>query len=323
MPNGRKIGVTSVLGDDYAKDVKNDDINLQPAVQALTPIAQKLQQQKCDYYVLIVNASLEETRRIAQSVPSFDLVITAGGHGEPLYKPEPISGTKSIMVQVGVKGMYAGILGLYDDDKEPFRYQRIALSGQFEDSPRMMDLFGKYQEVLKKTGFKNLGLKPLTHPTGREFVGTQECANCHTTAYDIWKNTPHAHATESIVTPPGRGNVARHFDPECVSCHVTGWNPQGYYPYRTGYESMDLTEHMTANGCENCHGPGKNHADYENGLLGEDAELRKKLIEEMRLPLDKARDKCLECHDLDNSPNFHKDGAFEKFWEEVAHYGKD
>ena len=50
-----------------------------------------------------------------------------------------------------------------------------------------------------------------------------------------------------------------------------------------------------------------------------------KLREEMRLPLagGKAERRCLECHDGDNSPDFHKPGAFEKYWEQVKHLGKD
>jgi hypothetical protein len=58
-----------------------------------------------------------------------------------------------------------------------------------------------------------------------------------------------------------------------------------------------------------------------------DSAADKKLLDSlraaMRLPLDKAQDKCLECHDIDNSPEFHKDGAFEKYWEQVKHVGKD
>jgi hypothetical protein len=44
---------------------------------------------------------------------------------------------------------------------------------------------------------------------------------------------------------------------------------------------------------------------------------------EMRLPLSKARDKCVECHDQDNSPAFQKEGAFARYWEQVEHKGKD
>jgi hypothetical protein len=45
----------------------------------------------------------------------------------------------------------------------------------------------------------------------------------------------------------------------------------------------------------------------------------------MKLPLagDAAERKCLECHDDDNSPDFHLPGAFEKYWKEVAHPWKD
>jgi len=41
------------------------------------------------------------------------------------------------------------------------------------------------------------------------------------------------------------------------------------------------------------------------------------------LARDVAHDKCIECHDEDNSPDFHKDGAFEKYWKEIEHPWKD
>ncbi len=76
---------------------------------------------------------------------------------------------------------------------------------------------------------------------------------------------------------------------------------------------------MMQNGCENCHGPGSAHVEAEDG---DDRALQERFREEMRLPLDRARDKCLECHDIDNSPDFHADGAFEEYWEKVKHIGK-
>jgi hypothetical protein len=42
----------------------------------------------------------------------------------------------------------------------------------------------------------------------------------------------------------------------------------------------------------------------------------------MRLPLDRAEHHCMECHDLDNSPDFHAAGAFEKYWKEIEHKGR-
>lgn len=320
----KKIGITGVLGDENAAKLENipDSLKINPAKEALSIAKKKLDAEKCDFTILLAHASLEESRMLAQKVPGFSLVITAGGYGEPTYRPEQIPGTDTQMVQVGTKGMYAGLVGLFNDAKEPLRYQRLALSSQFEDSPRMVELFSKYQDQLKAEGMARLGIRPQNHPTEREFVGSEKCGECHTTAFDIWKNTPHSHATDSIVEPPER-SLPRHFDPECISCHTTGWNPQGFLPYKTGFESLEKTPHMLGNGCENCHGPGKNHADAESGDIEASKEMLAKLRQEMQLPLAKAHDKCLECHDIDNSPDFHKDNAFEEYWEQVKHYGKD
>ncbi len=319
--NDKKIGITAVLGDKNVSNVLNADIQIKPAVPALKQIATKLRAEKCDYLILIAHASLEESRAIAKEVPIFQLIVTSGGYGEPTYRPEQVPGTGSLMVQVGAKGMYAGLFGLFDDPKQPIQYQRVALSSQFADSAHMMDLFGKYQDELKVNTFEGLGLRPAAHPTGREFVGSETCGECHATAFDIWKNTPHFHATDSIVEPPQR-SMARHFDPECLSCHVTGWNPQGFFPYQSGYESLDSTPLMVGNGCENCHGPGSKHVAAEQAD-NMSKELLEPLRHEMRLPLAKAESKCQECHDSDNSPEFHNAGAFDAYWERIKHYGKD
>ncbi|MFN7845496.1 MAG: multiheme c-type cytochrome [Pirellula sp.] len=323
----RKIGITAVLGDEYAAEIKSvltnegEGVKVRSAKAALREVTEQLKAEKCDVNILIAQTSLEESRELAQLFPMFSILVTAGGYGEPTYRPEIISGTKTQMIQVGTKGMYAGLVGLFDDSKEPLRYQRLALSSQFEDSPRMNELFSNYQDQLKVEGIEALAPKQL-HLSGGEFVGSEKCGECHTTAFDIWKNTPHSHATDSIVEPPERP-IPRHFDPECLSCHTTGWNPQKFLPYNTGFESLTASTHLTGSGCENCHGPGKAHAEAESGDVEATAEMISKLRDDMKLPLDKAEEKCMECHDLDNSPDFHKDGAFQAYWQRIKHYGKD
>jgi hypothetical protein len=319
----RKIGVTAFLGVEESKQVQNVDVSLVDPVEPVAKAARQMEELGVRFKVLIAHASLEESAQVAKAVPKFDLVITSGGFGEPTYKPEAIEGTPSQMVQVGVKGMHAGLIGLYDDPNQPLRYQRIALTDQFPDSQRITELFQRYQEELQLTGLDGLGLRPLMHSSNRRFVGSDKCGECHTKAFEIWKGTPHSHATDSIVHPPERSEIARHFDPECLSCHVTGWNPQKHYPYTSGFVGLEVSRHLVGNGCENCHGPGAEHSAAEEGASPADPTMLTRLREEMRLPLDRARDKCLECHDLDNSPDFHQDGAFEKYWNQVKHYGKD
>lgn len=321
---GRKIGITAALAQEYKKEIQSADVEIEDPVGKLKPVVQELKKQGCDFLVLLAHGSLEQSASWAKQVPEFDLVVTAGGFGEPTLNPEKIEGTKTVMVQVGTKGMYGGIVGLFDDPQTPLRYQKIAISSQFKDSERMLEQFAHYQDRLKDAGYKGLGIMPISHPTGRQFVGAEVCGECHTTAFDIWENSPHVHATDSIVAPANdRGGIPRHFDPECISCHATGWNPQNFYPYESGFLDPIKTELLTGSGCENCHGPGKAHVDAEYGDVEVDNDTLLELRQQMVIKLDRARDKCLECHDLDNSPDFHVEGAFDEYWERVKHYGKD
>lgn len=320
----RKVGITAILGSEYEAEVSSDEVEFSDPVERMQQLVPDLRDQGCDFIVLLAHASVGESARIAASVDGIDLVVTAGGYGEPTLHPEPIPDSSAVMVQVGVKGMYGGIIGLFDDPEQPIRYQKLAISSQFKDSPRMLELFAHYQKRLEDSGFSGLGLMPAAHPTGRQFVGSEACADCHTKAYEVWKNTPHAHATDSIVAANNdRGGIPRHFDPECVSCHVVGWEPQKFTPYDSGYVDLTVSGHLLGSGCENCHGPGSAHVAAENGEIEASAELVRQLQQEMILPLERAEQKCLECHDLDNSPDFHQPGAFEEYWEQVKHYGKD
>ncbi|MEK6234504.1 MAG: cytochrome c family protein, partial [Planctomycetales bacterium] len=108
-------------------------------------------------------------------------------------------------------------------------------------------------------------------------------------------------------------------DPECISCHVTGWEPQHHFPFQGGYASLQATPFLKGNGCENCHGPGLAHAAAD---LGDDvvldAELEKRRAS-MRVSLAASEKTCVQCHDLDNSPQF----DFKKYWAEIEHRGKD
>jgi hypothetical protein len=318
--NGLKFGITSVLDPAELEGQPSDDIKVTPKEAAAMSGLQALQVAEAGFKILMFYGREEVAKKLVQEIPGFHLVIVAGGYGEPTYQPESIEGSKTQMIVTGNKGMYAGLVGIYRDG--PLRYARVPLTHEFEDAPEMREVMHAYQQQLQDIGLQGLGLlPPIPHGSGQQFVGTQKCGECHTDAYDIWKGTPHALATDHIVQPPKeRGDIARHFDPECLSCHVTGWNPQEYYPYLSGYLSLPESNHLTGNGCENCHGPGSEHsaAEAEGSTVAE--ETRDQLREAMKLPLDKARDKCMTCHDLDNSPDFHEDNAFEDvYWPEVEH----
>ena len=319
--NGMTIGITTILDPKKIDFPLNEDVvvksTTESAVAALASMAQ------ADFKVICFYGEEDAAKQMMQQINGYDLIIAAGGYGEPHYEPQLIDHSETKLIDTGYKGMYAGLVGLYKDSA--FKYCRVPLTHEYEDAPAMRKLMGDYQEQLESIGLDGLGLEPSPHLSGDEFVGTATCGKCHTEALETWEGTPHADATASIVKPPKeRGDVARHFDPECLSCHVTGWNPQQYAPYKSGYVALEVSKHLHGNGCENCHGPGKKHSDAEQEGSGASEAEKLKYRKSIQLPLEKAKEQCMKCHDLDNSPDFHTPDAFEDvYWPEVEHYGLD
>jgi len=319
---GMKVGMTSVLDPTTLDSPLGDEVVLEPPVAAAKKALESMNAESPDYKVLTFFGKEKAAEELVRKVPGFDVVVVAGGYGEPTYQMQSIENSETKLIVTGDKAMYVGMIGLYKD--APAKYSRVAMTHALEDSQAMRKLMSDYQLQLRDLGLEKLGLRPIPTPSGKSYIGSEACGKCHTTAYEIWKETPHAHATESLIHPGERGDVPRHFDPECISCHVTGWNPQGFYPYESGYLSLEATPHLTASGCENCHGPGAAHAAAEEAGSNVSESKRTELRDGMRLTYDNARAKCMECHDLDNSPDFHEQDAFEDvYWPEVEHYGMD
>lgn len=311
--NGRKIGITAVIGDGYRQEIKNDEIHIAPAADALAKIVPEMQQ-KADFLVLLSQASPAETAALAQKFPQFQLAVTAGGADEPPLQPLPIANSKTGLIECGHKGMYLVVIGIYGPGV-PWRYQRVPVDARYNDAESMRDVMRTYQRRLEQAGLKGLGLNPVAHASGRAFVGSQACADCHTSATKAYHLTTHSTAWKTLAEL----DVPRHHDPECLSCHVVGWEPQKFYPFKTGYLSADLTPLLKDNGCENCHGPGGSHVAAEEGT--EKVSDAEKLLRrtQMHSDLATAEQSCRTCHDVDNSPAFN----FADYWESIKHTGKD
>jgi hypothetical protein len=179
----------------------------------------------------------------------------------------------------------------------------------------MIQAMRTYQQTLEQLDLA-AAMLPIDTSGNRRFVGSAKCGECHTQALAKWKHTPHSHAFESLIT--GRAGqednwVPRAFDAECLSCHVTGWEPQKVLPFKSGFVDKNTSSHLLGNGCENCHGPGDRHVE-----LVESGDVEQSLSE-VRVTLEQARRKtCIACHDLDNSPKF----KFDTYWPRIAHPGR-
>jgi hypothetical protein len=172
-----------------------------------------------------------------------------------------------------------------------------------------------FQNQIKDVGFEGLGLRPTPFPqsnqvSGGKFVGSKQCKSCHEESYRIWKKSGHAKAFETLeqLDPP------RNHDPECLSCHVVGWNAQRFFPYDIGYKSQEKTPELIDVGCESCHGPGEFHCKAEEG--SDEAKMEKYRKAAIVTKADAEKNQCRTCHDGDNSPDFN----FPKYWPFVEHY---
>ncbi len=153
------------------------------------------------------------------------------------------------------------------------------------------------------------------------FVGAKVCARVSQIGgMDVaWKETKHAHATETLKTGGPRHEkswINRMFDPECVACHVTGWDPKKIVRYNTGYTGETTTPHLLGQQCENCHGPGGRHVELERQWAKD-----QKITDELtawrkfhRLSKKTAFDLCAKCHDGDNDPKFGSEARSDDYW---------
>ena len=326
---GKRIGVTAVLGAKHREALKNiAEVATTDAAAALAQVAPQLAAEKCDFQVLMVHGDPVEAANLSRQFPQFQIVATTGGAEEPPARSRPIAGSNATLIEAGHKGMYVIVLGIYDGAPPTVSYQRVPLDARFADSPEMQARLVAYQKELETMTLAGLGLTGTPHPDG-DFAGSAVCGDCHTKAWAEYEKTPHYHATDTLVKldPP------RQFDPECLSCHVTGWSPQQYLPYSSGFASIDATPDLMQNGCENCHGPAADHVKVELGEVNVTPAEQEALRAALRLKIGPNEgnkegqdykpgsvvENCMRCHDLDNSPDF----DFQTYWPKVKHAGKD
>ena len=330
-----KVGVTAVFGtslrDQLAPGGAISNISIKNPAEVLPGVIEKLQAEKPAFLVLLSHGSEAEAKELAEKFPQFRIILTAGGPEEADSKPVAVG--KTWILQAGHKGKYVGVLGYFPDDAaHPFRYDLVKLDEyRFKNDPHMRKLMVNYQQQLQDESLATSEELLLRHPSGNTFVGAAKCGECHKKAFEHWKTqTKHAQGLSSLKTGhPGQEKdwVVRIHDPECLSCHITGWEPQQMLRFDSGYVSEEKSPLLIGQQCENCHGPGSKHTVLEEGLVTKSADITmadvmasrtsvKRTLEQAR------RDMCIQCHDPDNSPKFTPD-AFKDYWDMVAHPWKD
>jgi len=334
---GVRFGITSIVGktDPHPDNGVNRmpefagvDPNLMkidPPEAVLPGVMQKMKAQGAQILILLAHAGEEESKALARG---FDIVVTASGPEDPVRKEQKIGNT--LYVEPGMKGKHAPCVAIMNRGGKPVvgAFELVELDrDRFKNAPEMTQLMRDYQQRIEMERPDSSHEMPFdSAQRDLKFVGVNECKDCHKQAFEVWKNSRHAFATQSLshgrADEPKEYVVDRQFDPECIACHATGWNPQRAVRLTSGFVDMKTTPHLAGQQCENCHGPGSAHVTLEKAFA-RDKKVTKELTAS-REALMNTRD-CEDCHDHDNSPHF----DFDKYWNgeggriPVKHHGKN
>ena len=228
-------------------------------------------------------------------VSQADVIVALGEpenatHIDIVIRPDEIEETASedgtLYLGCPSEGKTLGMLALWlDTNGKLARHNatQLALTGEVGESELIRQLLTDfYQNVAVENSTEGAilfveQLLEQQHENG--YASATACQGCHEEEYLQWSATRHAFAYETLL------KKERYFDPNCVSCHTTGFG------YQTGFHIDDPDSALKGVQCETCHGPGKQHVGNpkkSNIRSGTDTSL------------------CLQCHDTKHSPGFNE-----------------
>ena len=183
----------------------------------------------------------------------------------------------------GKKGFPKNKKGKTQSLAKLFRVKRVSwLDRDYADESAAF--WQAYQKAVQKdfAAQEEQGRKQLA---ASNFIGAAACFGCHQQQYQVWKNSAHAQAMQTLQ------NKNKAQDSECVACHSVGFGAGGYV-------SMRLSPHLAGVQCENCHGARKAH-----------------ILDPQRQAGAKTTFTCRKCHHPPHTAEFDQNA----YWQKIKH----
>ncbi len=159
------------------------------------------------------------------------------------------------------------------------------LTSDYQKESQIDLLLSSYNAELK-ADFEQSQKERLKAREKSEYVGSNACQSCHPKESMAYMNSKHAKAFATL-KKLGKDN-----NPECVRCHVVGFNEMGYV-------SEKETPELLGVGCEMCHSPRKTHIQTGARLKN----------------IPDAKQACARCHIHPHSSAF----DFATYWPKIKH----
>ena len=294
---GLKVGYVSVISPRYpivTMTSTADNFTAESPRDALERVLPELRQ-KADLIILMAQMPSSEIRQMLMDMgPGTGIDICIEGRDPRQYRRVNNVNGDVILVAANNEGKYVGQLDMVVTKDGVVQDAQVTIHGLDNGTPEI-DAIRKAVDEFEASNQEKVGqIDSFDHDrvlgaSTEQFLGVHTCARCHTAEARSYAETAHAQAFQSLV------NKGQDRNPECVSCHVVGFDHVNGYdqvpdPQVAGREALKNVQ------CEACHGYGTEHA--RNGVWTA-----------------QARESCVTCHDEANSPNF----DYETYWARIAH----
>jgi 2',3'-cyclic-nucleotide 2'-phosphodiesterase (5'-nucleotidase family) len=273
------------------------------AARRAVPEARK----RANLVIVLANARTEEASRVAREVPGIDVILASSSQANDLPFIPPITVGQTLIIFTSYETRMLGELRFYCDGQEKFstKTRFITLDETIPDDPAAAQtvtaardeetsartesktLMGKWLEMSRAHNSATARERNTASETSSGYVSSAACAQCHAAQYVQWANSAHSHATDPL---PAR---QFEFEASCLSCHATGTQKA------TANPSIETARLQNVQ-CEQCHGPGSDHAAKPSKGYGRIANLQSA---------------CSACHTQQVSPNFDAQAA----WAKIKH----
>lgn len=252
--------------------------------------------QKTDFIIALAYMDVLSVQRLATENPEIDTIV---GARQLNNMDEPQHYNRATITYAYNQTKYLGEMRVYikgDGSPENQVNRFVALDSVIPDDPSALDVMTtahtEFTSEQSKAALAPPPSRPSPTPGGllasgdSPYVGVETCAGCHQKENEVWVTTRHAHAMATLE------KKNEQFDNECVRCHVVGFE-------KGGFQTLYTTPQLANVQCEQCHGPGRQHASNPGkgyGFVATPAA-------------------CMQCHKAPNDPDF----DFAVYWPKIKH----
>ncbi len=283
---GLKVAILAV--GDPALFYSDKSQQMESAEKTVKALVLELQSQEQPDLILLMTHMKRDKALSFLSTPGIDIIVNGNiEKATDVIDMNPVERDGKIFVQAGPRGQKMGELSIKisASGEKSFSQKMVPLGSAFEFDVEMTALYEKYNEEIETLFFETMTAR-RSKTTEKVYAGDTICKTCHSKGHETWTQSRHGHAYATLK------KVNKAFDPECLVCHVVGFNKPG------GFISELDTPDLENVQCENCHGSGLQHSQSPQPGFGS-----------------QAKKACVQCHVKNHSPKF----QFDKYWSKIKH----